>query len=90
MAIKVKVFLYEGSVESILTDTEEKVEVEFIDAYSKSDYGDFGTSSDEAAAEGYEEECRANGFHDVSSFEIVAHKDPEEDEEDNEDDEDYL
>lgn len=87
MAIKIKVFMWEGTVSSVLTDSNEEVEVEFIDAYSKGDYGDMGTCSDEAAAEQYEEECRAQGFRDVKSYEIGSYKDPEEDEDEEEDEE---
>ena len=85
MAIKVKVFMWEGTVNSVVTDSNEEVEVEFIDAYTKGGYGDMESCSDEAAAEQYEEECRANGFHDVKSYEIGSYKDPEEDEDDEED-----
>lgn len=78
--IKVKVFLWEGNVQTVLTDSDEKLEVEFIDAYTKRDYGDFETVSDEDAAEEYENNCRNNGFHDAD-FEIGSYKNPEEDDE---------
>ena len=81
MAIKVKVFMWNGLVESVLSDTDEEIEVEFIDTYTPK-YG--GVGSDEDAAEKYQQECRTNGFKDVSSFETGVYKNPPENDDESE------
>ena len=81
--IKVNVFLWEGNVQTVLSNSSEELEVEFIDAYTKRDYCDIETVSDEDAADEYEKNCRENGFHDAD-FEIGAYKDPEEDDDEDE------
>jgi hypothetical protein len=87
MAIKIKVFMWNGLVQDVLSDSEEKIEVEFIDAYTPK-YG--GVGSDEDAAEEYKQRCMSDGFKDVSSFETGVYKNPpdvdeDEDEEGEED-----
>jgi hypothetical protein len=83
MAIKIKVFMWNGLVQDVITDSDEKIEVEFIDAYTPK-YGDVG--SDEDAAEMYKQQCIKSGFKDVDSFETGVYKNPPEIDE-NEDEE---
>ena len=84
MAIKIKVFSWNGLVQDVLTDSNEQIEVEFIDAYTPK-YGDVG--SDEDAAEKYKNQCIQEGFKDVTSFEIGVYKNTVNDEDDEEDEE---
>lgn len=73
MAMKIKVFMWNGLVQDVITDSDEKIEVEFIDAYTPK-YCDVG--SDEDAAETYKQQCIAEGFKDVNSFETGIYKNP--------------
>lgn len=84
--MKVKVFLWNGLIQDVLTDSDESVEVEIIDAYTPK-YGDMG--SDEDAAEEYKKQCIASGFKNIGSFETGVYKNPPEgdDDEDDADDE---
>lgn len=84
MAIKVKVFAWNGLIQDVLTDSDEKVEVEIVDAYTQK-YGDVG--SDEKAAENYKEHCVQNGFKNADVFEFGVYKNPHEPGEDEKDEE---
>ena len=84
MAIKIKIFAWNGLVQDILTDSNEQIEIEFIDAYTPK-YGDIG--SDENAAEEYKRQCIQNGFKDVASFETGVYKNSADDEDEDEESE---